>query len=34
MTLAWWLLGEPASVAHVAHLAPTGVDDEMSLLCG
>lgn len=34
MTLAWWLLGEPTSVAHVAHLAPTGVDDEMSLLCG
>ncbi len=34
VTLAWWLLGEPTSVAHVAHLASTGVDDEVSLLCG
>ncbi len=32
--LAWWALGPPDEVHHVGHLATTGVDDEISLLCG
>ena len=34
VSLAWWLLGEPSAVDHVTHVAPTGVDDDISLLLG
>lgn len=33
MTLAWWPLGPPGSVAAAGHLSTTGIDDEISLLC-
>jgi predicted dehydrogenase len=33
LSVAWWALGEPASITSTGHLAPTGVDDEVSLLC-
>jgi predicted dehydrogenase len=33
LSMAWWALGQPASVTSTGHLAPTGVDDEVSLLC-
>ncbi len=32
-TLAWWILGPPDRVEAAGHLASTGVDDEVSLLC-
>jgi len=32
VTLAWWVLGPPARVDAVGHLAETGVDDEITLL--
>lgn len=34
LTLAWWALGEPETIRVVGHLAETGVDDEVTLLCG
>jgi predicted dehydrogenase len=34
LNLAWWALGPPDEIHHVGHLATTGVDDEISLLCG
>ncbi|MEM7140608.1 MAG: Gfo/Idh/MocA family oxidoreductase [Actinomycetota bacterium] len=34
LTLAWWALGEPDTIDVVGHLADTGVDDEITLLCG
>lgn len=34
VTLAWWVLGEPDSVAAVGRVAPTGVDEQTTLLCG
>lgn len=32
-TLAWWILGPPTSIETTGHLAPTGVDDEVTMLC-
>lgn len=32
ITLAWWVLGPPAHIDAVGHLAETGVDDEVTLL--
>ena len=32
-TLAWWVLGPPTRVDATGHVSPTGVDDEVSLLC-
>lgn len=32
-TLAWWILGPPDAVDVAGHVATTGVDDEVSLLC-
>ncbi|MEQ8841010.1 MAG: Gfo/Idh/MocA family oxidoreductase [Acidimicrobiales bacterium] len=34
LTLAWWLLGPPTSVDATGHVADTGVDDEVAMLCG
>lgn len=33
LTFAWWILGEPASIAAAGHVAESGVDAETSLLC-
>ncbi|MDW3219562.1 MAG: Gfo/Idh/MocA family oxidoreductase [Acidimicrobiales bacterium] len=33
-TLAWWILGEPATATAAGHLADTGVDDAISVVCG
>lgn len=33
LSLAWWLLGPPATVEVAGRLADTGVDDEATLLC-
>ncbi|MDE0699788.1 MAG: Gfo/Idh/MocA family oxidoreductase [Acidimicrobiaceae bacterium] len=33
LTFAWWILGEPSSIAAAGHVAESGVDAETSLLC-
>ena len=33
LTFAWWILGEPASIAVAGHVAESGVDAETTLLC-
>jgi predicted dehydrogenase len=34
LTMAWWTLGEPETIHVVGRVGETGVDDEVTLLCG